>query len=346
MARVHDEQLLAYIRQKQLPGFSDAIQVDGVFAGDDEQAWHIASGAARAVVKWYAPGAGSRARREAAGLRLGGGLGMAPGLLFEDLDGAALGGPTLAFEDVRGERLGDAALSDADTRGWLFLLLMLHHLSPDAVAGSSSMSPDIAAWWQRNLPVWEACKTLYHDAAYRPLMDALSNLHAIAGVRVGTNAGLWQDITRRPCHGNPVPAHVLRVDGRLLLVEWDGFGLGDPAMEVGRACALAVLSGELSSAQYVRFVSDYLDGTRDLGDRTLEERLRIFASVLPLGFCFTVLHLLGQESAMALEDRARYVKQVARALIWIQDAMGVEVGDPRTLLAPLGVTAGSVSSAP
>lgn len=345
MARIHDEQLFAYLRQRQTPNLSDSMRVDSRFAGDAEQVWHVTSGARRVVVKWYAASAGARAKREAAGLRLAGGLGMAPALLFADLDGEALGGPVLAYEDLDGERLGGAALTDADTRGWLFLLLTLHHLSPDSVAGSSSMSLNITTWWQRNLPAWEACKTLYSGAQYRPLMEALTRLHAIAGVRVGTHAELWQRIPRRPCHGNPVPAHVLRTDGRLVLVEWDGFGLGDPAMEVGRASALAVLSGELTSDQYVRCISDYLSSARDLNDRTLEERLRIFASVLPLAFCFTLLHLLGRDRAIAPDDRTRYLEQVARALIWVQDAMGVEVGDPRRLLAPLGVAAGSAAPA-
>lgn len=334
MARVHDEQLIAYLRQKQLPGFDGAIRVESAFAGGDEQVWHAASGAARAVVTWYGARAAARARRDAAGLRLGGGLAVAPALLAE-LDDAPLGGAVLVREDVRGEPLGEGILSETDARGWLFLLLMLHHLSPDAVMVPSSMSPDLATWWQRNLPAWEACRTLYAGDSYRPLMDALTQLHAIAGVRIETNKGLWHGITRRPCHGNPVPAHVVRVQDRLILMEWDGFGLGDPAMEVGRACALAVLSGELTSTQYVRFVSDYLNGMRDVGDGTLEERLRIFASVLPLGFCFTVLHVLAQEGGASPEERARYVEQVARALIWIQDAMGVEVGEPRELLAPV-----------
>lgn len=348
MARVHDEQLLSYLRQKLPARFGDSARVESSFAGGDEQVWHIAAtNAARFVVKWYGSEVAGAAQREAAGLRLGGGLGIAPALLLDDADGAALGGRVLVYEDVRGEPLGGGTLSDADSRDWQFLLLMLHHLSRDAVVVPSSMSPDLATWWQRNLPAWEACKNLYAGDAYRPLMDALTRLHAIAGVRIQTHTGLWTGIVRRPCHGNPVPAHAVRAGERLVLVEWDGFGLGDPAMEVGRACALAALSGELSSEQYVRFVSNYLEGMRDVGDGTLEERLRIFASVLPLGFCFTVLRLLGQENGDGTPpvERGRYVGQVARALVWIQDAMGVEVGEPRALLAPLMATAGSRAGA-
>src|SRR5258707_8893200 len=96
---------------------------------------------------------------------------------------------------------------------------------------------------------------------------------------VEVNRGLWQDLPRRPCHGNPVPAHVVRTSTGMQLIEWSGFGLGDPAMEVGRAAALAALSGELSAGQYVQFIADYLAGMRDTGDTTLEERVHVFASI-------------------------------------------------------------------
>src|SRR5262249_7518688 len=160
--------------------------------------------------------------------------------------------------------------------------------------------------------------------------DALSRLHAIVGVRIETHRGLWQRARRRPCHGNPVPAHVLRTAGGRMFVEWNGFGLGDPAMEVGRAAALAALSGELSAEQYIHFIVDYLGGMRDVRDETLEERVRVFASILPLGFCFAVLGHLAQGEGDA--GRADQLRQVERALIWIQDTLGVEVGRAAELL--------------
>ncbi|HLJ80228.1 MAG TPA: phosphotransferase, partial [Ktedonobacterales bacterium] len=229
---------------------------------------------------------------------------------------------------------GERRLSAEDVHGWLFLLLTLHHLPTGLLSLPSSMSPDITIWWQRNQPAWEACRASYADAHHRPLLDALTRLHAIVGARVEARRELWQGIARRPCHGNPVPAHVLRTGGRLILVEWNGAGLGDPAMEVGRAVALSVLSGELDTTQYVSFVADYLAGMRDTQDTTLEERLRVFASVLPLAVCFAVLRLLA-ESQLSAAERADYVAQVSRALTWIQDTLGIEVGNPRELLATL-----------
>ncbi len=100
--------------------------------------------------------------------------------------------------------------------------------------------------------------------------------------------------------------------------------------------ALAALSGELSSQQYVRFVAAYLDGMRDLQDTTLEERLRIFASVAPMGFTLTALAALAQPGVIPPPARAGVIGQIGRALTWSQDTLGVEIGEPAALLAPLG----------
>ena len=74
---------------------------------------------------------------------------------------------------------------------------------------------------------------------------------------------------------------------------------------------------------------------RDVRDETLEERVQVFASILPLGFCFVVLGHLAQGEADA--ERASHLRQVERALIWIQDTLGVEVGRAAELLTPLRV---------
>jgi hypothetical protein len=75
---------------------------------------------------------------------------------------------------------------------------------------------------------------------------------------------------------------------------------------------------------------------RDLRDTTLEERLRIFASVAPMGFTLTALATLAQPGAIAPPARRSIIAQLGRALAWSQDTLGVTIGDPSPLLAPLG----------
>jgi hypothetical protein len=268
-------------------------------------------------------------------------VGLAPTLVFAGEAGQQTGqepGEWLIIAQApRGETLGQRPLADAEVDGWLFLLLTLHHLRPTMAAQPSSMSADLSAWWARIQPTWEACRAAYGGGpAFAPLLRTLSQLHAITQVRIETNRGLWEGVTRRPCHGNPAPGRLVKDGAQLTLTEWSGFGLGDPAIEVARVGALAALSGELTSEQYVRFVAAYLDGMRDLRDTTLEERLRIFASVAPVGFTLTALATLAQPGAIAPPARQGIVAQIGRSLAWSQDTLGVEIAQPFALLAPLG----------
>jgi thiamine kinase-like enzyme len=164
-------------------------------------------------------------------------------------------------------------------------------------------------------------------------------------VHVRTNRDLWLNVPRRPCHGDPVPVNVLSNHGRLVLVDWGNFGLGDCALELGRAAALAALNEEISSEQYIALTSGYLSGTRDLKDATLEQRLQVYAAVFPFGFTLFMLSFLarlqadGPETTLVndpAEYRGRGLMAIARSLTWLQDALGVEVAAPNDVLAPFG----------
>ncbi len=334
MAAPSQAQLRDYLQAHPFPGFAGPLEIVALSAPDDEQRYLLTAGAQRAVLKRYAPAALERARREATGLKVGGLVGLAPTLLLADLAANPLGGPVVAFTPPAGAPLGGRPLADEELQGWLFLLLALHHLPPAQVGVSSGMSADVVAWWQRMQPAWQACRTAYSGKPTRPLLDALTKLHAVVGARAEARKALWRDVPRRPCHGNAVPAHVVRDENRFALVEWGDFGLGDPALEVGRAAGLALLTGELSAEQYAQLVGSYLRGAGDFGDKTLAERLLVFSSVLPLGFSFTLLQLLASPLTTA-EARARDLDQVARALAMTAEALKIGIGDPQALLAPL-----------
>lgn len=341
MPRVSEAEVAAYLRGHPLPGAAAPTGIRELAADFPGQRFRLSTAAgASFMLKRYEPAAGEAARREAAGLRLAGGMGLGPALALADDSGAALGGPVVVAEAPAGARVDGDALTPDDTQGWLLLLLTLHHLPPSAATLPSSMSADAAAWWQRTQPVWQSVQTLYADPRCRPLTRALASLHAIVGARIEVHRGLWEGLLRRPCHGNPVPANLLRVGGRLMLVEWDGFGQGDPAMETARAAILSTLTGELDAALYERLLAEYAAGMRDLRDAGLEERLRVFASVVPLGFCFTILNLLAQDRTAARGEREERIAQVGRALSRLRETLGVDIGSPAELLAPVRALAG------
>ena len=302
----------------------------------DEERYRISTASAQMLLVRYPPTARDRVRREVVGLRLASEMGLGPELLMVDETGKALGGPVVVYAAPRGRSPGAGAgpLSADDVKWWLFLLLTLHHLPPERVDVVSSMSPDAATWWQRAQSAWLACQTAYAAPGYRPLLDSLQRTATVVSVHIQAQREPWRVVTRRPCHGNPVPANMFRDGARMTLVEWDAFGLGDPALEVGRAAVLATLAGALTKEQYTRFLPDYLAGMRDLGDATLEARLRLVTDIMPMGFCLTVLNLLAKEPLLPAE-RNRQLDAVARAMLWMQRSLGLKEDDPATLLAPL-----------
>jgi thiamine kinase-like enzyme len=228
---------------------------------------------------------------------------------------------------------------------WMFLLLTLHHLAPGKVQQQSTLSSSIEQWWERIQPLWNEVRAAYTDSMYTPLITTLDKLRGFVDVHVRTNRDLWLNVPRRPCHGDPIPVNLVDAQGRLLLTDWGNFGLGDIALEIGRAAALAALNEEVSSEQYIRLITDYLEGTRDLKDSTLEQRLQVYASVFPYGFTLFMLSFLarlqasGPETTLVAdpaEYRGRGLMAIARSLTWIQDALGVEIASPPDVLAPFG----------
>jgi thiamine kinase-like enzyme len=341
MAAISTGQLREYLRHHPLPGAPQITELRALATGGSAQRFAVLAGPQWYLVKCYPTAAAEAAQRETTGLRLAGPLGLSATLTAADEGAGGLGGPVVIAQRLTGAPLGTGQIGDDDADDWLFLLLTLHHLPPDRVTLASSLSPDLRTWWQRVQPAWDACRVAYVGPRYQPLLDALARLHTIAGVRVETHRTLWSDLVRRPCHGNPVSANVWRTADRLVLVEWDGFGLGDPALDLGRATVLGVLEGALDPRQYARFLSQYLDGMRDLADPTIAQRIEVFASVLPLGFAFFLLSALGPSGTGSARPsipstlRASTLEQVARALGWVQSALGIQVGVPGKLLAPL-----------
>jgi hypothetical protein len=329
--------VLAYLRHHSRLEIAAPVQVRLDSSDATCNRYTIAASGSATVFTAYTTMGAERARREIAGMRLVDEINLAPELLLAEREGGPLGGGVVAYRAPAGATWEGRRLSDEEAGRWLFLLLTLHHLSLHGASVVSALSKDPATWWKRTQPAWEACLAAYTARATQPLMRALSQLHAIVGARIQARRDLWSAIPRRLCHGNPIPAHVVRERERTLLIEWDGFGLADPAMEIGRAATLARLTGELTEAQRARFLREYCDGVADLNDAALGERMEIFTSILPLGFVFHELQGLAEREART-NERANALQRVAVALTLLERDLGAAVGDPDALLDPLRYT--------
>lgn len=343
MSYITTDHIREYLRYRPLPRVEVIDDVREVASVENELRFIVRAGDQRYLFKWYPPNEAEPARREVEGLRVAGVVGLAPPLIVADEVGGTLGGPVVITQQTAGTPLDAGHISDADADAWLFLLLTLHHLPPDQVRVDSSLSPDLVTWWQRMQPAWDFCRNAFAAPPYQPLLDLLTQLHLVASARVEAHRGLWRRLPRHVCHGNPVAANVLSDGGRLMFIEWEGFGLGDPALEIGRTMVLATLEDHFDATQYSRMLMSYLAGTRDLRDATLEQRIDVFTSVLPLGYSFYLLALLAPDAGgaatanagLAPTERSRTLDQAGRALAWVQGALGILDPAPAVALAPL-----------
>jgi hypothetical protein len=348
MAIPGNEQIADYLHRQGLIASGAPVPVTQLSQGFDSSIFQAADDEREPLtIKYFAPAHADAARREAEALRICGAVGLAPSLVaFEEI-GATVGGPLVIYRQPVGLPLGGRPLTDEEVNGWMFLLLTLHHLAPEKVQLQSTLSPGVEQWWDRMQPLWNDVRAAYPETAQASLIDALDKLRTLVDVHVRTNRDLWVNVPRRPCHGDPVPVNVIGAQGRFVLVDWGGFGLGDIALEIARAAALAALQDEITSQQYVALITDYLSNTKDLKDPTLEQRVHVFASVFPYGFTLFMLSFLARlqqegPETMLVDDPAEYrgrgLMAVARSLTWIQDALGVEVAAPADVLAPFGQT--------
>jgi hypothetical protein len=326
--------VLAYLRRQSALDIAEPAQVRLDHSDAFGNCYTLAANGGAIVFKAYTPAGAERARRESAGMRLVDEINLAPELLLAEREGGPLGGGVVVHRAPAGAPWNGRHLSDEETERWLFLLLTLHHLPLHGASVVSALSKDPTTWWRRAQPAWEACLAAYTARATQPLIRALTRLHAIVGARVQARRDLWSAVPRRLCHGDPIPAHVVRERERMLLIAWESFGLGDPAMEIGRAATLARLGGEITEAQQSRFLREYCAGTVDLNDTTLGERLEVFTSILPLGFVFGELQRLAETETSA-GDRTYLLQRVAVALTLLERDLGAAVGDPDALLDPL-----------
>jgi hypothetical protein len=327
-------EVLAYLRRYSRLSVAEPVQLrlDSSDAIGDR--YTIAASGGAIIAKAYTLTGAEHARREIAGMRLVDEINLAPELLVAEREGGPLGGGVVVYRAPAGATWEGRTLGDEEVERWLFLLLTLHHLSLHGASVVSALSKDPATWWRRTQPAWEACLAAYTARAIQPLMRALTRLHAIVGARIQARRDLWDAVPRRLCHGDPLPAHVVRERERTLLIEWEGFGLADPAMEIGRAATLARLAGEITEAQCERFLREYRDGAADLNDATLGERLEVFTSILPLGFVFHELRRFA-ETELGANERAYMLQRSAVALSLVERDLGATFGDPDALLDPL-----------
>ncbi len=228
--------VLAYLQQAPGSLFAGReVALHAAWDGDDNLLWRVGvegfEGAA--VLKLFVDAGLARGRRTLDAHERCAGTGLAPRSFWFDRAPESLPEPLLVYGWVEG-----AALEGSSDE----LLLLaeaaaaLHGSSPEGISRYGTQPLNLSSWLElqrasvRSLAPWLAARDQSVAAAFESLAR-----HALAGAEAALP--LWQNAPLRPVHGELLPQNALRTAGGpapVLLLDWEHYGLGDPAREAAR----------------------------------------------------------------------------------------------------------------
>ena len=201
--------------------------------GRDNLLWRIRAGGGQdAVVKMFTDAGQARSRRQFSGHEQFAAAGLAPQPLWYDRYPHGLPRQLLVYRWAAGEpvQLTDphhrAALADTVAR--------VHRADPGAVQRFSPHPFNLLTFWQ----IWQAGEgplQAWIELCAAPLLgEILALLWSAAHRSVDSALQQLGETPPAPVHGELAAQNALFHTDRVLLVDWEFFGLGDPAQEVAR----------------------------------------------------------------------------------------------------------------
>ena len=201
--------------------------------GRDNLLWRVRSGdGVDAVVKMFTDAGQARSRRQFSGQEQFAAAGLAPEPLWYDRYPHGLPRQILVYRWAEGEAL---QLTDPLHQTALAATLaQIHRGGGSAVQRFSPHPFNLLTFWQ----IWQAGEARLREwlaGRSAPLLTELSaQLWAAAHRMLDTALALFGETPPTPIHGDLAAENGLYRRGQVLLLDWEFFGLGDPAQEIAR----------------------------------------------------------------------------------------------------------------
>ncbi len=264
-----------YLTTAPTSGFNGQdVTVLEEWRGTNNLLWRVACSGQEAVLKLFLDAGQARSRRQFDGQQSFAPLGLAPRPRWYDRYPVGLARQVLIYDWAPGHRFDPTngatvfALADA--------LARVHGSDPGEVMRFSPNPINLDYLWRMlrtsitQIDGWLA--TLKSPA----LQQAFGQTAGAATARINRALPLWEGAPPAPVHGDLVMENIVVSFGNPVLVDWELFGLGDPAQEA--AGFLLHARSQLDPALHARWLETYLAGMAQPG---LAERIAVYLQVLP-----------------------------------------------------------------
>jgi thiamine kinase-like enzyme len=230
------------------------VEMIDEWEGDANLLWRVSVPHQQAVVKLFLDAGQARSRRQFDGHQFFAPLGLAPQPLWADRYPHGLARQLIVYSWVEGEVIRPDDPSELDA--WAEAIANVHASPADAVSRFSPHPLNLDYYWRierssiAQVEEWLTSNKLELASFFHELATATEQL---------VEGALPQWVSAAPTliHGDLALDHTLSERGQVILLDWEMFGLGEPALDVARL--LQREAQTLTTEQVDRWLERYLD---------------------------------------------------------------------------------------
>jgi thiamine kinase-like enzyme len=279
--------------------------------GDANLLWRVQAGsqasAPQAVVKLFLDAGQARSRRQFDGQQIFAPLGLAPQPIWADRYPYGLSRQLIVYRWSDGEAI--APDDPSALWAWAEAIGSLHATPTEDVRRFSPHPLNLDFYWRieqgsiAQIHQWLAPSGLALAARFQRMVNAAETL-------VQNNLPLWAAAPPTPIHGDLTRQHTLVERGQVILLDWEMFGLGDPALDVARL--LQREAQTLTTGQIESWLERYL---QVIDQPAMDQRIDLFRRLLEIHNVFYLFVGLQQNTRNGMDSDLR------DALPFLQDAL-------------------------
>lgn len=251
-----------------------AVRIHDHWQGSDNLLWRVECAGQEAVLKLYLDAGQARSRRQFDGHQLFAQMGITPRPLWYDRYPLGLARQVLVYDWAPGTQL-DAA-DAAGLRALAETVARVHATDPDEVRRFSPNPINLDYFWSVQSGSFAPIRDWLETAGATALRTHFDSLAAAGSALVKSALPLWQQAAPTPVHGDLKVENCVVHFGTVALLDWELFGLGDPALEVAKF--LYLHSQALTADQQSDWLEHYLSARDAAG---LAERVAVYQRLLP-----------------------------------------------------------------
>ena len=250
------------------------VEILDHWQGSENLLWRVDCGSQEFALKLYLDAGQARSRRQFDGQQMFAPLGLAPRPRWYDRHPPGLARQVLVYEWLPGDGLD---VQDATQMQALAIAIARLHSGDPTDVHRFCPHPVNLAYFGR---VLDGSIRTIQEWLKRPVVEEIARLFdslAHKSTRLIEAAlPLWEGVSPTPVHGDLRLENCVQHFGNIGLLDWEMFGLGDPALDV--ASFLQWVSQAWTADHQAQWLESYLSCAIQPG---LAERIEIYGQILP-----------------------------------------------------------------